>query len=75
MTKLSKILHLNPRLRLADQLQAVLLKLEVEPRMEKLGADTSDKRLLLSNKVNKERMGKNPINLLEFKKSIFELDG
>jgi hypothetical protein len=73
MRELGSKLNLKPKVSSKDQLKSILDQLDVEHRMERLGLDTVEKRLLIANRVNAERMGNNPIDLSYAIPSIFNI--
>ena len=73
MSKLQKILNLDEKVCIETQLKLILKKLDIEPKLEKVGADTKEDRRILSEKLNVERMKNNPMNLDAFKEQIFQL--
>ena len=71
MRVLRSKLNLKPKISSKDQLKSFLNQLEVEDRMELLGLDTVEKRLLVASRVNAERMGNNPVDLSDAIPRIF----
>jgi len=73
MKNLTKIMSLDNNISIKYQLESILNALQVESQMELLGVNTKEKRKIISNLVNIERMSNNPVNLDNYKSKIFRL--
>lgn len=59
---------------LQEQLTRVLKQIGVEPDMERVGINSSEKKSAIFRQVNMERMSNNPVNLSRYETKIFRCD-
>lgn len=74
MQKLKKTLDLVDSESVSYQLEKFLIQIDMEPKMENLGCDKQVKKIDVSGRVNRERMGNNPVDLTDFVNQIFRME-
>lgn len=75
MIRLSNLYKLTSAETAEAELKVFMQSLDVEPDMKRIGANTVEARAFLASKVNRERLGNNPVALSETDiAEIFELE-